>query len=136
MGSRDFISPFDLYGSMMWGNAEIIEERPMNISLIVRRDTRQGRGRGDQTIAERVEGIHLEMGWSEPDLLPATNTCIYLQEMMETDIYDQPLKWSNLNSKEIDIVRKYLVEYGSSRAISLEGRREKRAESEEDVSQR
>ena len=64
-------------------------------------------------IVARIEGLRAEMAWSREDLAPKTNTCSYIQEMIEMGEYEVALKEKNLENEEIEGVRRYRVEYGS-----------------------
>ena len=78
MGSRDFISPLDMYESLMESGAEVRaggKEVRFSLEGGVKE---KGISRGDPAIVAGVEGIQAEMGWPRPALQPATNTCSYL----------------------------------------------------------
>ena len=84
-----------MYEALMGENTEIREGRPRSSFFAGRRDKRQGLQRIEPMIVAWIEGLRAETAWPREDLMPTTNTCSYLQELIDKDEYDVTLKEKN-----------------------------------------
>ena len=121
VGSRNMMSPFDMYEALMGRTAEIREERDGDIFSIGRRDKRQGFGKSAPMIIATVEGLQDETRWLHPTCA-ATHTCFYPNGVSEKDVRREPTAWINPTSEKVADVWNYRAEFGSlGRNFSMVG---------------